>query len=417
MRMNRREFLKLSGTAVGTAASAAAVYTFLPHVAFAGGGEPVFAASVVLQPSFAAPEIVRRGERLRVSVPQGMDLVEEMWLQAAGTTEKVLLGGAEPMKLAGQYLLSVESKIEAGLYDLYAGVARDGKIRVERQPLAVKVVEEFKEDFVFGVISDVHFGDPRISSKLKGFDVGETFRKEINILNERGVEFCLCCGDLCFIPPKTKKEIMEYADALIERAKFPTFLVPGNHDGYASGTPAKVSFDTYKYYRRYFGPLNFESSYGDISIIGVNTYDKSPELRNLYGGLGEDVDTGAIGKEQLEWLNFILPIAREHSKSIIMFGHHNPTNTVKDVNGPFEIVPFSDEGREELLALIKKHEPDAYFCGHVHGIHEETYGKTRIYTAPTAASLPAEGHPVAIQVVKVKGGKIDFVETIEVAKV
>ncbi|MFH1539193.1 MAG: metallophosphoesterase, partial [bacterium] len=287
------------------------------------------------------------------------------------------------------------------MYDFYAKISRGDKTRVERQPLAVKVVEEFKDDFVFGVISDVHFGDPRISSKIKGFDVGETFRKEIDILNEREIEFCLCCGDLCFIPPRTKKEIMEYAEALVERAKFPTFLVPGNHDGYTSGTPAKVNFDTYEYYRRYFGPLNFESSYGDISIIGVNTFDKSPEMRNVYGGLGEGVDTGAISKDQLDWLDDVLLRARNNSKTIIMFGHQNPTNTVKDMNGPFEIIPFSDEGREELLALIKKHEPDAYFCGHVHGVHEEIFGRTRIYTAPTAASLPADGHPVAIQVVRV----------------
>lgn len=428
MRINRREFLKYSGAAAG----AAAAYTFLPHLVIAAGGEPVFAASAVLHPTFAAPAIIKKGRGMPfISVPLSKVDTDSFWLQRSGGDEVVEFDGTiteEKSNFSYQNIFyNLSREPEPGMYDLYVRVKQGGKTRVERQPLAVKVVEEFREDFVFGVISDAHFGDPRISSKIKGFDVGETFRREIDILNERDVEFCLCCGDLCFIPPKTKKEIMEYADALIERAEFPTFLVPGNHDGYSSGTPRKVSFDTYKYYRRYFGPLNFESAYGEVSIIGMNTYDKSPELRNLYGGHGEEVDTGAMSNQQLDWLRKVLENIdkrkaffkqtqnREHTT--IMFGHHNPTNTVKDVNGPFEVVPFSDDGRAELLGLIGKHEPDAYFCGHVHGVHEETYGKTRILTAPTAASLPAEGHPVGIQVVKVSGGKIGSVETIEIERV
>ena len=54
---------------------------------------------------------------------------------------------------------------------------------------------------------------------------------------------------------------------------------------------------------------------------------------------------------------------------------------------------------------------------HVHGIHEETYAETKITTVPTAACLPAEGHPIGIYVVKVSGSGISSIETIVIKKV
>jgi len=395
---DRRSFLRIAGAAAGTVAA----YTWLPGIVLSEKtGEAVFAASASLQPGFVAPAIVKPGSAIPLTkTPVGRFEMTSAWLE----TQDGRPG-----------LISKEAP-DPGMYDLVVEVSRGGRSRLERQPNAVKVVGDFKSDFSFGLISDVHFGDPRLTSRVPDFSVAETVVKEIDILNEAGVEFCICCGDLCFIPPKTKDEIMEYADVFSRRAKFPVFTVPGNHDGYSSGTPGRISFDTFKYWDNSFGPMNFPASYGNISIIGINTFDKAPADRNLYGGLGEDVDTGAMGGSQLEWLDAALSAASDTGGTTILFGHHNPTNTVKDVNGPFSIVPFSETGRRELLGLIEKHAPEYFFAGHVHGIHEETYAATKIHTVPTAACLPAEGHPVGIQIASVSNGKISSIETVEMLR-
>jgi len=412
--MDRREFLRLAGSLTG----ALAVYTFWPHGVFAEGEpKPVLAASAVANPTFISPAIVKRGDGIPFSRAKDLKFtIDGIWLEPSGKPK----GGGiiELREETGSGRLAPAAAPAVGMYDLYVKVSGAEGTRIERQPLSVKFVDDFKSDFIFGVISDVHFGDPRVTNEIKGFKVAEVFNREIAILNERGVEFCISCGDYCFTPPDTKNQIVDYVEALEAAARFPVFSVPGNHDGYATGSQKKIAFDTFKYWKKYFGGLYFEAGYGDIEIIGLNTYDKDPLQRNLYGGHGDEVDTGAMSKEQLSWLDGVLKTARaKPDRTIIMFGHQNPTNTVVDVNGPFVVKPFSEEGRRELLDLMKKYEPDVYFNGHVHGIHEEYWGKTRIVTAPTAGSLPDKGHDIGFLIVTVKAGKIDSYEPVTIIKV
>ncbi len=414
--MYRRDFLKLAGSAAG----AAAVYTFLPHVTIAGG-RPVYtiSTSTIARPSFTAPEIVKSGGAIPCAMSATAKTeVESAWLHGANGGSRVALsletgGTAEGAPTA----LLPQSDPDPGMYDLFISAARGNKKRVERLPMAVKIVEDYKTDFEFGIISDVHFGDPRITADIPGFDVAETFRKEIAILNERNIEFCICCGDLCFLPPETKKQIAEYMDTLSARATFPTFTVPGNHDGYATGSTSKINFDTYKYWRRTFGPFHYEASYGDIPLIGINTYEREPKQRNLYGGFGESLDMGVIGAAQLEWLDATLArTTGSAGGAAIMFGHHNPTNTFMDMNGPFSVLPFSETGRLQLLGLVEKYSPDYFFTGHLHAVFAEKYKDTNILTVPTAASRPAQGHPIGFQIATVKNSRISSIETIEMLR-
>lgn len=409
--LTRREFLKIAGAAAGAAAAA----TMIPSIPFAAGGpapaSAVNAATAVLRPSFAAPAIIKSGDAIPFIKSAADVAIDSLALAPAGSSAAII-----DLKLDGAFLRPA-AELKPGLYDLYVQLSRGDKKRTERQPLAVKVVDAFKTDFSFGVISDVHFGDSRLSAKIPNFSAENAFKKEIDILNSRGIEFCLCCGDLCFIPPKSKNDLMDYMNTLAARARFPIFSVPGNHDGYCSGAGGKITADTFKYWENGFGPLRHDAAYGDVALIGVNTYDKDASLRNLYGGLGDAVDMGAMTPSQLEWLEAALRAARDKSRPIIMYGHHNPTNTVSDVNGPFKLEPFSEAGRKELLALIEKFEPGNMFVGHVHGVHEEMYAKTKVTTVPTAGSLPSEGQPIGFYVCSFSSGKVAKIETIEIARV
>ncbi|HOX28138.1 MAG TPA: metallophosphoesterase [bacterium] len=415
--MDRRDFLKAAGSLVGAVAIKSVFPDFLFAVENAADKIEV-AASSIIRPCFAVPSIVKKGNAIPFSVRRdsGYKMVS-VWLQPSGKEENIPLKIA---KASGETpgALKADKIIPAGIYDLYIKVANADSERTEKQPLSVKIVEGFKSDFVFGVISDVHFGDPRVHAKLPNFDVPEALTKVISELNSREVEFCLACGDFCFTPPKTKNEILSYVNTMAASARFPIFSVPGNHDGYTTGTPQKVNFDTFKYWDRYFGNFDFSATYGDVRIIGLNTYDKNALDRNLYGGQGDKVDTGAMTPEQLTRVeNYLKAAKADKSKSVIMLGHQNPTNSVIDVNGPFSVVPFSETGRKELLGLLHKYSPDALFVGHVHGFYQENVGKTRIITAPTLGSIPKNNNPLGYLLVSVKSGKISKVEMVETVKV
>jgi len=406
-------------------AGASALYTFLPGITYAAAGNAAqqiaAGTSAVASPSFATPALVLPGQPIPCTA-SGSASIAGAWLQPAGKDQQIPLDHylEKSLDLDGNSpeFLAPAQKLAPGLYDLYVTAERGGKQRTERQPHAVAVFESFPQDFTFGVISDVHFGDFRISSAIPDFDTAATVSKEISILNERGVQFCLCCGDLCNIPPKTKSELLEYMDILENQARFPVLSAPGNHDGYAAGAGGvKITSDTFEYWTKSLGPLFSETTFGGMSLIGINTFDKPAAERNLYGGIGDTIDQGAVQPAQLQQIDAALSRAAARPGAAIMFGHHNPTNTVVDQNGPFTIKPFSDTGRTQLLDLLAKHKPEAMFCGHVHGVFEETHAGTRIITAPTAASVPYDNsHPIGIYVVAVKNAQITNVETVEIAR-
>lgn len=409
MNIDRRDFIKTAG---GFAAAAAA-YVYLPGIAFsASTGKTDIGAAGIFGPTFMSPEIITSSSLLNVSLRSGIQL-DNAWL-VDNTGNKIELK-KEISDLSA--IMTPVTEPEPGMYSLYTEVSRGGKSRLEMQPHSVKVVESFKDTFIFGVISDVHFGDSRLTSKLKDYRVADMLKKEISLMNAAEVEFCICCGDLSFIPPKTKNEILDYAETLAGAAKFPTFTVPGNHDGYSTGAGGRINFDTLQFCEKTFGDMNYSRKYGNISLIGINTFDKTPDMRNLFGGLGDSVDTGAMTPEQLKWLDAELGKSAINNDTTIMFGHHNPTNTVIDVNGPFEIKPFSDTGREELLGLVERHKPALMLNGHVHGYYQEKLGDTQIITAPTAGSMPAEGHFVGFMLFEVTEGKISSWEAVEMLRV
>lgn len=421
MHLSRRDFLKTAGVVAG----ASALCSFLPGVAYAADGavdKTGIGASAVASPSFAWPALVLPGQPIPCK-STGAASIDKAWLQHRGGGEPVSLDHYLEKMLnedgSSPEFLAAAKPLEPGLYDLFVTAGRGGKQRTERQPNAVAVFDSFPRDFRFGVISDVHFGDFRIGHVLPDFDTAAAVRREIGILNDSGVQFCLCCGDLCNIPPKTKNELLEYVDMLENHARFPVLSVPGNHDGYAAGAGGgKITSDTFEHWTRNLGSLTGETRFGDMSLIGINTYEKPAAQRNIYGGLGQDMDLGALTDAQLANLDAALARGAQTPGATIVFGHHNPTNTVEDKNGMFTIKPFSETGRAECLALLEKHRPEVMFCGHVHGIFEETHAATRILTAPTAGSVPYDNsHPIGLLIVTVKNAQIASVETVEIARV
>ncbi|MBI3016535.1 MAG: metallophosphoesterase [Deltaproteobacteria bacterium] len=126
--------------------------------------------------------------------------------------------------------------------------------------------------------------------------------------------------------------------------KFPLFVAPGNHDGYAAyekqnssatfsqlkftptltGPEAEpVLFDGKHFWQKMFGPRYFSFDFGVWHFVFLDTFDHYRFFRLSYSNFGAN-DGGWISKEQMAWLEADLKAAERSDKKIILVGHHDP---------------------------------------------------------------------------------------------
>ena len=177
--------------------------------------------------------------------------------------------------------------------------------------------------------------------------------KEINLLHP---DFVLISGDIVFgqlYPFEYRREYQKCYD-LLQTFDVPTFLVPGNHDGYN-----RILEDGLEYWQEYFGPLFYSFNYGNYHFTGVNSFDMSKILRLTFLFIPLNWG-GSISNEQLDWVENDL----ESSDSPLnfMFLHHNPLwDTTSD-----SLIGKGYENRENLLSLIYENGVDMVLAGHNH---------------------------------------------------
>lgn len=306
--------------------------------------------------------------------------------------------------------ISIEGlEIPQGLYDLCHRPSPSGTDICE--PHSVASLKKFPDTFEFGVISDIHLDDPRGDSLHPGVSSEEILRRAFEQLNKRSVAFILVLGDLAFMPPKTEKELKAVRDLTVKVAAVPVFFVPGNHDEIVSMRGKAVKSDDLAVWRKTFnfGFLSFD--FAGIHFVGLNTYDRPPEKRNLFGGV-TDVDAGGLGGEQLKWLDSDLKLSE--GKPVVFFGHQDPFTTSHTTKGGLKISVFSEEGRSQLIDLMKKSKTMAYFAGHVHLNSDEVHDGVRVITTASLSSFTDNDQSNSYRIVKIRKGKIDSAEVVPV---
>ncbi|NLM23602.1 MAG: hypothetical protein GX210_05915, partial [Firmicutes bacterium] len=181
-----------------------------------------------------------------------------------------------------------EPRLQECLYDLE--VSWNGGRDSQRR--AVKVIKEYKEDFNYVVMADVHVG---FEIHSPGRDSVAEFKKAIEEINLLNPEFVLLCGDIVCAQSYPGQYGMLGADNPEEELWFgheyerfyhylqmfevPVYLVPGNHDGYTQTTD-----DGREYWQAMIGPYYYSFNYGDIHFVGLDTYQWS-QLDRLGAGL------------------------------------------------------------------------------------------------------------------------------------
>jgi predicted MPP superfamily phosphohydrolase len=253
--------------------------------------------------------------------------------------------------------VNIPSSIPEELYNITLFFENDDISYKSNQARSLKVYTEFSDDFSFIHIADIHYGDPRglVESieETIGFKSIKRCIKEVNLLQP---DFVLISGDIVFgqLYPFEYRTEYKKCYELLQTFDVPTFLVPGNHDGYN-----RILEDGFDFWQEYFGPLNYSFNYGKYHFTAVNSFDMSKLFRLTFLFIPLNWG-GSITDVQLNWIKNDLEAY--DSKLNFLFLHHNPLWDTSSNS----LIGKSYENREELLSLIFENEVDMVLAGHNH---------------------------------------------------
>ena len=361
----------------------------------------------IVYPLFSDPVIIKKGDNFTATV--NFDKSPEQWECEISTAYDMVCESfslsvmdAEHNSTSGLWslYLHVPPNVDEDLYNITIIAYSDGSKYQVEEPRAVSVVEEYKNNFSFVHLTDFHIGDPRGMtvdiSKTIGWKAARKSVEEINLLNP---DFVIITGDLVFGQLYPLEYSVEYRKCykILQQFDVPTFLCPGNHDGYI-----QTGQDGFKLWKKFIGQLYYSFNYGDYHFTSINSYDwpASDRWAISYAPLQWG---GHIQEEQMEWIEKDLRQSAGAKARFIML-HHNP---LWDTRNDSLLKNGNYTGREKLLELIGKYNVSAVFDGHVHydNITEQN-GTLYITTTTCASELSAEDAYWGYRLIEVNDGKI-----------
>ncbi|OYT28277.1 hypothetical protein B6U98_05245 [Thermoplasmatales archaeon ex4572_165] len=270
------------------------------------------------------------------------------------------------------------------LYNLTLTIESEGQQFSQTRPRSVSVKNEIDGNFTFIQIADFHIGDPRglieNPKETIGWKAARRVIDEVNLLNP---DFVIISGDLTFGQAYPFEYIGEYKKCyeILQDFQVPTFLCPGNHDGYL-----QTGQDGFKFWEKYFGPLYYSFDYDDSHFLSINSYDWSKIARFGISFLVFNWG-GSVRSEQLKWIE--QDLIQHQTKHQYMNLHHNP---IWDTTSE-SLIGLGYHNREPLLNLIDTYDVEAVFAGHVHFDDVTIQNDTIFITTTTAASgLDGDGY-------------------------
>ncbi len=340
--------------------------------------------AAVVVPGPAMPVIVPQGRSFVASVrldgtPSGWTCSLATAYDAVVTEQKITVKDTTFNDSTGCWdvEMQVSSSLPPDLYNLTVEVECQGEIYRLSAPRSVSVVSGYRQRFSFVHLTDFHIGDPRgFKENIRrtlGWKAAKKSVREINLMHP---DFVVITGDLVFGQLYPFEYGFEYRTCydILQRFDVPTYLVPGNHDGYI-----QTGQDGLACWRRTFGPLYYSFDYGDSHFVGVNSYDWPSRSRHAISYVAFNWG-GHVQGEQLSWIEDDL--ARHGDAWNAMLLHHNPLwETEND-----SLLGNGYQGRRELLSLIEQHGVDACFAGHVHSDDVTIRNDTTYITTTTVSS-------------------------------
>jgi 3',5'-cyclic AMP phosphodiesterase CpdA len=257
-------------------------------------------------------------------------------------------------------------------------IEAEGKRYINTRPRAVSVKDDVSDTFTFVHLADFHIGDPRglieDPKEIFGWKASRKTIEEINLLNP---DFVIISGDLTFGQLYPFEYTFEYQTCyeILQEFNVPTYLCPGNHDGYV-----QTFLDGFKFWEEYFGPLYYSFDYHNTHFISINSYDWPAISRLGFSYLVFNWG-GSVQNDQIRWIEQDLYDHSDADQTILML-HHNPLwDTTHD-----SLVGNGYHNQDKLLDLIRSNGVDAVFAGHVHYDNSTIDNETLYVTTTTFSS-------------------------------
>lgn len=377
-------------------------YINLPKQDLPGAGDKI---TVIRSPLSGAPLIRPDGKRMRIEIDSSRVLEEpvQVWLKPSFgearkrvdlTVENISrnvssrLWPGRTVHVVHVRLPSLGGDVAEDLYDLHVKWTRYWGLKTikDYQPRAVKIMDSIPQTPRVATLADPQIGDPRalVEAAHDSWDEGNlnpleytwdevigdaspgdrwaAFQKTIQEINAQDPDFVLISGDLTF--GAEYKYEFEDAYRLLNQIQAPTYITPGNHDGY------KHPFmpDGQARWERHFGPLYYSVNVGpNIHIASLNSYDW-PDKHRLVTTWG-----GSVRDAQLNWLANDLQSWRANNPNglLITFAHHDPSweQSPGLLEGDWlkpRSQDWSGENRLSLRSLLNDAKVDVHFAGHTH---------------------------------------------------
>ncbi|MFO8132494.1 MAG: metallophosphoesterase [Thermoplasmatota archaeon] len=353
------------------------------RIRFPSDPQPDGEAAIVV-PRSSMPVIVRQGHSFVASVR--VDGMPSGWKASLATAYDPVVTEQKPMVTDTVFNdttgcwdveMQVPPSLPSDLYNLTVEVECQGDIYQLSTPRSVSVVDAYRQELSYVHLTDFHIGDPRgfkenVRETL-GWKAAKKSIQEINLLHP---DFVVITGDLTFGQLYPFEYTFEYRTCydILQQFDVPTYLVPGNHDGYI-----QTGQDGLAFWERFFGPLYYSFDYGDRHFVGVNSYDWPSRSRHAVSYVAFNWG-GHVQPEQLAWIEDDLARHADGFSAVLL--HHNPLwETEND-----SLLGNGYLGRVELLSVIEQHGVDACFAGHVHYDDVTVQNDTVFVTTTTVSS-------------------------------
>jgi len=299
---------------------------------------------------------------------------------------------------------SVPAEAAEALYDLKVNFS-DGTS--DTQPHCVKVLKEFKKDFDFVHITDIHFNVDHFEGEG---DMNLIRRRLLQDISAQNPEFVVFGGDLGLNPETYDVDYVYGYGEFLNNLTVPMFMVPGNHELYVDDRVNPV-IDGLDYWKAAYGPTYRSFDYGVMHVVGINTFDWDAKFRRRFDEemvFFGTVINAFIGPEQWNWLKGDLETAAGAGKNIVAFTHI-PIQTLQGGRKIGYKNPEKMKGpdTEKFTGLLNQFGVSHVFIGHMHYNEEKDFGGLK-QVMTQAAGIAGDDSEVfwGYRVVHVKDGKV-----------
>ncbi len=416
--ITRREFLEFAGKS----ALAVGAFSTLGGILLPSGARAQ--TSVVTSdltadlicPSTFFPAVAKSGDMITVRIRMPEDtVVKDAILWPEEKTAAAIHLKAEPatqtIESYTEYILKLEAAISPGLYALELLFEDGKKAGSVKRPRSVWIKENFSDSFTFVILADYHVGDNRGKKTAPKMDftlLRSRILKEVAAVKP---EFVLFAGDITYSPGQYAKDYNIFCNEIISGLNVPVFVTPGNHDLMNIVVGNLWNVQGHDYWHRHIGSLYNSFSYGRYRFIGMNTYDRSGDARDVSKILSiEDrkamwnAANGGMRNQQYEWIKAELDDAKRKDQIISVFGHHTPLDDMEAVDSVTKEVNISPE---RFVKTLQDSGVRNYYYGHKHTNQYDERDLLAFTCTGTSGSDLGSDDGWGFRIVDVKGNRFD----------